>query len=128
MDLKVKHTPVLVKEVKRVKAFLTIMLGFQFCELTGPADERQGILVAATEDSECYLLLEEDQHPKNVDTGPGMPMIIRTDDCLKDYFTLADKGVLISKKPEYSSKGLSVEISDPWGNSYILLEERNYQD
>jgi hypothetical protein len=56
-------------------------------------------------------------------------IIINTDDCLRDYYNLRKaEEIKFYSKPKYLPEGLSFEVSDKWGNGYILLENRNYTD
>lgn len=51
-----------------------------------------------------------------------------THDCLEQYCRLKAKGVDFKSQPVYADQGLQAEFSDPYGNTYKLLEPRNYND
>lgn len=57
----------------------------------------------------------------------AQPVLLFTADCLRDYNRLKKRGVVFSDKPWYIEAGLAVGFSDPYGNSFMLLERRNYQ-
>lgn len=52
---------------------------------------------------------------------------ILTDDCVQEYHRLKKNGVFFSSAPGYTAIGLQAEFNDPFGNRFILTEERNYK-
>ena len=124
MNLTVKYTPVLVNRPEMVKDFLTRILGFSFWQKTSIADGQEGIIVGEKDNANAYLLLIKDS--AGSEKSCPTPIIINTDDCIKDYHNLMEQGVEIVKKPQYTALGLAAEIADGEGNHYTLLEERNY--
>jgi predicted enzyme related to lactoylglutathione lyase len=125
MHLKVKYTPVLVNRPEKVRDFLVDMLGFSFCQQTTLVDGQEGIIVGENDTAEsCFLLLKGTEAQK---TCPS-PIIINTEDCLRDCHDLQNRGINIIKKPEYTDLGLTAEIADADGNRYTLLEERIYSE
>jgi len=59
------------------------------------------------------------------ETQPGKPVIINTPDCLKSCFQLSACGVKIIDHPYYTTDGLAAELSDQFGNRYLLIEKRS---
>jgi len=55
-------------------------------------------------------------------------IILNTDDCLKEYHNLKTAGIDFIDQPQYLAIGLAAEFNDDYGNQYILLEERNYNE
>lgn len=126
MNLTVKYTPVLVARPDRVKDFLTRILGFSFWQKTNITGGQEGIIVGEKDKASAYLLLIKD--PAASQPNCQAPIIINTEDCIKDYHDLMAQGVEIIKKPQYTALGLAAEITDGEGNLYTLLEERDYSD
>lgn len=124
MNLKVKYTPVLVKDPQKVRDFLVEMLGFSFWQLTTALGGQKGIIVGESDSSEACFLLLKDSDTKSCPS----PIIINTQDCLRDCHNLQSRGIRIIKKPEYTDLGLTAEIADHDGNRYTLLEERIYSE
>lgn len=120
MSLSIKYVPISVTKLETAILFFKEQLGF---EQTEPAtlfqSERQLIVKSPTGDT-SFLLLENNhaQSPSKI--------VLKTDDCIKDYHTLKAKGVTFQTQPNYLDEGLSACFSDPFGNQYILLEERSY--
>lgn len=65
---------------------------------------------------------------KNFTTGAEDRMVIQTSDCIQIYCQLKSQGISFIKEPGYTSKGLSADFIDPFGNIYSILEERNYDN
>ncbi len=53
---------------------------------------------------------------------------VYTNDCLRDYYLLKKEGVRFLSEPYYTMAGLVAEFIDHSGNTYLLVEERNYSD
>jgi hypothetical protein len=64
----------------------------------------------------------------NLPTDPGSSRIIYTDDCLRDYYFLRKEGVRFLNEPTYTTGGLAAGFIDFSGNTYMLVEERNYTE
>lgn len=69
----------------------------------------------------CLMLVKHDEKESE-------PTVIYTNDCLRDFCKLKNKGIALFSAPVYRMKGLSVEFLDPSGNHILLLEERDYTD
>ncbi|MXV17036.1 VOC family protein [Hufsiella ginkgonis] len=122
MDLTLKYTPVQVKDPESVKDFLLDFFGFIYWRKAFITGNLEGIIVGLNVTDPHRMLL--------VNGGPGSAgtLIINTDDCLKDYNELLQKGISPGQKPQYTAMGLAVTIEDASGNKYVLLEEREYEE
>ncbi len=120
MGQSAKFFYVQVKQLNDADAFYTNCLGM-LTEKTTIADQEKGILVKAN--GETNILLSEHKHQNQT-----KKIVLKSDDCLEDYCRLKSRGVVFKKKPSYLSEGLSVEFSDPYGNDFIILEQRNYNE
>ncbi|RVU01240.1 hypothetical protein EOD41_04545 [Mucilaginibacter limnophilus] len=122
-EMKLKYVPVYAGDFEEQLKFYTEKLGFKV------ADN-----VLFYEDAECTLLETGDydvllaisKHNPHTDTKGCI--ILNTDDCLNDHYRLRTAGVQFDTEPEYQPIGLVAEFSDPCGNKFVLLEERNYNE
>jgi hypothetical protein len=103
--------------------FFNEKLGFNVNEEIMLDDELTCTPVQLNNAELCIGLVEDKQN-----TGFKTRIVLATDDCLKDYHNLKLAGVSFEKQPRYLSNGLSAEFSDSYGNQYVLLEERNYNE
>jgi hypothetical protein len=87
-------------------------------------DKKQDHTPMQIENSDQYLNLIVDKD----NSGFKTRIILNTDDCLKDYHNLKTLGVNFKEQPQYLAAGLYAEFNDDYGNEFILLEERNYND
>lgn len=55
-------------------------------------------------------------------------IVLKTDDCIRDYHLFRQKQLDTITKPRYVDNGLELCFSDPSGNRFILLEERDYSE
>jgi len=90
-------------------------------ELSFLPEKEQCILVKP--DDNTSIFLTEAKHDNQT-----RQVILNTSDVLEDYCRLKAKGIEFSKKPVYLSEGLSAAFSDPYGNEYVILEQRNYNE
>ncbi|RBQ04916.1 hypothetical protein DRW42_17525 [Pedobacter miscanthi] len=120
MNQSAKLFYVQVKQLNDADSFYTNCLGM-LTEKTMIADREKGILVRA--DDETNIFLSERKHQNQTNK-----IVLNSDDCLEDYCRLKSRGVIFKKTPSYLSEGLSVEFSDPYGNDFIILEQRNYNE
>jgi len=120
MSQSAKFFYVQVKQLNDADAFYTNCLGM-FTEVTMICDEEKAILVKVDGDTNIFLSEHKHQNQTN-------KILLTSDDCLEDYCRLKSRGVIFKKAPSYLSEGLSIEFSDPYGNDFIILEQRNYNE
>ena len=53
---------------------------------------------------------------------------IYTNDCLRDYYFLKKEEMRFLSEPSYTMDGLIAEFVDHGGNTYVLVEKRNYSE
>jgi len=113
-----------VKEPKKTLLFMTQYLGFfnygTLSELEKPG--RHGFMVKNKWGNNFFIALQSDS------CLPPQPLMVNTDDCLRDYYCLDKAGVKCQGTPSYTSNGLQLTVTDHSGNKYILLEQRDYSD
>jgi hypothetical protein len=98
-------------------------LGFDMAEKIALHNQTEYFPVRVN-NTALYLGLVIDTHQ----SGFKSRLILNTDDCLKDYHQLKTAGVNFNTPPEYMPIGLAAEFNDDYGNQYILLEERDYNE
>ena len=55
-------------------------------------------------------------------------IVVKTDDCLRDYYLFSKKKISNLTKPRYVDRGLELCFSDPSGNQFVIIEERDYTE
>jgi predicted enzyme related to lactoylglutathione lyase len=109
-----------VMQLNEAKDFFNNLLGMN-TEMTILAGREKCILVKPN--SETSIFLSEKRHLNQTNK-----ITLKSDDCLEDYCRLKANGVSFKKAPAYLDEGLCVEFSDPFGNDYTILEQRNYTE
>ncbi|MFD0942153.1 VOC family protein [Pedobacter boryungensis] len=116
MKLELEYTCLKVKDVEEAVIFLKSILDL---ELENVNDLQKTILVT---NSNHKIELQE-----CIDHIENQQVLLLTKDCIQDFYTLKSRGVYFVTTPDYTSLGLMAEFLDLYGNSYRLLEERNYK-
>lgn len=108
-----------VGNLEQATAFFSDFLGMeveQFSFDTSPC-------VIVKQDKETHILLSEKSYSNQINE-----IVIKTNDCIEHYCLLKSKGVSFKCAPTYFPEGLKAEFTDDYGNRYILLELRNYDN
>ncbi|MGF7082870.1 VOC family protein [Mucilaginibacter sp. UYCu711] len=121
--MKIKYTQIFVKDMEEAVSFFTKKLGF--CASDKIAfDKENDQIPMRINNADQYVNLVEDKG----ESGFKSRIILSTDDCLKDYHNLKTLGIDFKEQPQYLAVGLCAEFNDNYGNAYVLLEERNYNE
>ncbi|MGN7987315.1 VOC family protein [Pedobacter sp. 22226] len=120
MSPSAKFFYVQVQQLNDADAFYANCLGMPTEATIFPGQEK-GILVKA--DDKTSIFLSEHKHQNQTNK-----IVLQSDDCLEDYCRLKSRGVIFKKTPSYLTEGLSAAFSDPYGNEFIILEQRNYNE
>ncbi len=104
-------------------SFFTKKLGFNATDKL-VLDKTQHHTPMQIDNSGQYLNLIVDKD----NAGFKTRIILNTDDCLKDYHNLKTMGINFKEQPQYLASGLCAEFNDDYGNEFILLEERDYNE
>lgn len=119
MSISIKYVPISVTKLETAVNFFKEQLGLEQTEKAMLFQSEKQLIVKSLNGDTSFLLLENSpQSPSKI--------VLKTDDCIKDYHTLKARGVVFQTQPNYLDVGLSASFSDPFGNQYILLEERSY--
>lgn len=128
MTEELTYLNVCVKDPEKTIRFLTQHLGFfnyrRLNEIEKPA--KQGFLIGNKFGNNYFIPLQS--KPDIQAISINKPMVINTDDCLRDYHKLRMAGINFEGMPRYTPNGLEVVVADKNGNRYTLLEKRNYDD
>lgn len=117
------YIPVIVNKLDRALRFFTGKLNFIIAEELEMLPGLKSMVVCPPNRS-IFLVLVESGSPSHVYSRNKI--LIKTDDCIRDYCTFKKAGVRFKSEPQYFSAGLMANFSDPFGNLYSLLEVRNY--
>jgi predicted enzyme related to lactoylglutathione lyase len=118
--MRVKYIPVFVTDIEEGINFFKEKLG---CNLLDKMVLNSTEYQLIETNGLCLALTVDEQG-----TGLKTRVIINSDDCLKDYHNLKIAGVCFNNSPQYLPVGLAANFNDDYGNEYVLLEERNYND
>ncbi|MBB2143855.1 hypothetical protein GM921_00020 [Pedobacter sp. LMG 31464] len=119
MKLALVYTCLKVNDICSATQFLRDILGFEEDKFN--LDVFDGGLVFTNGEHHKIVLVECAEEVQNP------TILLLTNDCIRDYHSLLDKGIRFTKTPDYTDNGLIAEFLDPFGNCYCLLEERNYK-
>ena len=124
MTEELTYAEICVKEPRATLKFLTQYLGFVNVSNLYNAEDpgRPGFLLRDKSGRSYFIPLYADHDSYN------SPIVINTDDCLKDYYLLDKQGVQFDGIPGYTSIGLKAVAVDDNGTRYTLLEYRDYTD
>lgn len=119
MDFNKGYRVVFVKCKETSLSFFMNVPGFAFYENIEIQGKECPILKLSNDD--FVMLVEKDCAEKET-------IVLKTDDCLRDYYLFKQKSIASLTKPRYVAKGLELCFADPNGNQFIMLEERDYTD
>jgi len=117
----IKYIPVYTEDVEKQLGFFTDKLGLEVSGTKSVLFGQECTLIK-TDNPDVFIVLFKQQHNQ----AKSAPIIISTDDCLNDYHSLKMAGVNFYNEPQYTPIGLGAEFLDPFGNRYLLIEERSY--
>lgn len=121
--MRVKYIPVFTDNIDEQLDFFTCNLGFKVSEKKIIYEDAECKAIEAGCPDTFFVLINKDLTPDTRNC-----IILNTDDCLNDYHTLKTSGVVFIDEPQYLPIGLAAYFSDTWGNKFLLLEERNYNE
>ena len=121
--MRIKYVPLFAEDVDEQVRFFTETLGFKPVEKANLYKNGKTRLVSAP-DGDVLIAISDNEAYE----GFKSCIIMNTDDCIKTYHQLKTDGVSFSKEPQYMAAGLVAEFTDGYGNRFMLLEERNYDD
>jgi hypothetical protein len=89
----------------------------------------EGILLKLDANKELYFLIIPSGFTADVlSHSEDFKIIIHTNDCLKEYLFMKEKGIEFDERPQHQPLGLTARFKLADGSQYMLLEERNYAE
>jgi len=127
MIKKVGHITILVKDQDEAAKFYTEKLGFVKREDTLFGEGMRWVTVSPKGQRSLELtLVNADSKEKlcalGKQAGDHVFLTIETDDCLKDYKEMKERGVKFYGKPEVQPYGTEVVFEDLYGNLFDLIQ------
>ncbi len=128
----IAHVALVVRDYDEAIAFFTEKLGFTLVEDTyQPEQDKRWVLVAPPGNPEggATILLaraanEEQAKFVGDQSGGRVFLFLQTDDFVRDYQRLLDKGVRIEREPLEADYGTVAVFLDLYGNKWDLIEFR----
>lgn len=105
----------------------TGVLGFILLENTQLGQGKRWVRVAADRSAQTALLLAKaanDKQQKIIgqQAGGRVFLFLQTDDCLRDYHLMQQRGVHFVEQPRHEDYGIVVVFEDCFGNRWDLVE------
>jgi catechol 2,3-dioxygenase-like lactoylglutathione lyase family enzyme len=127
MNQSLAHISLLVNDYDEAVEFYVDKLNFTLVEDTPLSETKRWVLVAPPGSSGCNILLakaadNEQQSRVGNQTGGRVFLFLYTDNFLRDYQNLIDKGVSIVREPAVETYGKVTVFSDLYGNLWDLIE------
>jgi catechol 2,3-dioxygenase-like lactoylglutathione lyase family enzyme len=127
MIKKIGHVTILVKNQDDAAKFYTEKLGFIKREDTFFGKDMRWVTVSPKKQKNLELtFVNADSKKKLValgkQAGDHVLLTIETDNCMKDYEEMKQKGVKFYGKPEQRPYGTEVVFEDLYGNLFDLIQ------
>ncbi|MGI2032765.1 VOC family protein [Rhizobium panacihumi] len=116
-----------VHDYDRAKAFYCDALGFDCLEDTPQPDGKRWLVVRPNGGEGASLLLaqaasESQKAAIGRQTGGRVGFFLKTDDFARDHAAMLAKGVVFLEQPRHEIYGTVAVFTDPYGNSWDLIE------
>ena len=127
MKQKIAHIALVVKDYDEAIQFYTKKLNFKLVEDTRLSEEKRWVVIAPPGAEESSLLLAKADTEKQSlsignQTGGRVFLFLFTDDFLRDYTAMLEKGVTFVRKLQKEPYGTVAVFEDLYGNLWDLLE------
>jgi catechol 2,3-dioxygenase-like lactoylglutathione lyase family enzyme len=127
MITRVTHVTLYTDDQKALMEFYVDKLGFKV-HTDVPYGDMRWLTLNPVQDPEFELVLFQATKPESKamigkQTPEGPFLVLRTDDCQKDFERLKAAGVTFIKEPTKEFWGIEALCTDPHGNVIDLLEE-----
>ena len=119
--MKIKYLPVFTNDIEKQVSFFTDCLGFEIYGKKPIFSGQESILIK-THSADVFIAIIKD----TANEYRRGHIVLNCDDCLNDYHKLKMAGVIFCNEPQYLPIGMGIEFIDPFGNRYLLIEERSY--
>lgn len=127
MKKRLGHITILVDDYENAVNFYVGKLGFAKIMDNPMGQNLRWISVAPDMENETKLVFVLADTPEKMSrlgsqVANHVLLVIETDDCLRDYNTLKEKGVGFFGEPKQMPWGIEVVFADPYGNRLDLLQ------
>lgn len=132
MNRKIGHITILVSDYDEAISFYTNTLGFVLLTDNQFGEGMRWVTVAPSQESETAIVfVKADTAEKNARVGSQAAqhvfLVIETDDCIRDYHRMKEKGVTFHGEPNDMPWGIEVVFEDLYGNRFDLLQVKSYK-
>jgi len=132
MNRKIGHITILVSDYDEAICFYTNTLGFVLLTDNQFGEGMRWVTVAPSQESETAIVfVKADTDEKNARVGSQAAqhvfLVIETDDCIRDYHRMKEKGVTFHGEPNDMPWGIEVVFEDLYGNRFDLLQVKSYK-
>lgn len=127
MKQQIAHIALVVDDYDEAITFYTEKLNFVLLEDTPQSETKRWVLVAPPGSAGCSLLLskaddEEQRSRVGNQAGGRVFLFLKTDNFLRDYETMLQKGVKFTREPKTEEYGTVAVFEDLYGNLWDLIE------
>ena len=118
---------IVVRDYDEAINFYTSKLDFILLEDTKLNESKRWVVVAPKNSDGCSILLakaigDEQESRIGNQTGGRVFLFLYTDDLLRDYKAMQDRGVVFVRQPVEESWGTVAVFKDLYGNLWDLIE------
>ena len=123
----IAHVTLVVNDYDEAISFYTQKLNFRLVEDTVLSDTKRWVLVAPPGSVETCLLLAKAANEKQKtrignQAGGRVALFLYTDNLMRDYEAMQQKGVAFTSVPRKEVYGTVVVFSDLYGNLWDLIQ------
>lgn len=127
MNQRIAHIALVVKDYDEAIQFYIEKLGFELLEDTKIDKLKRWVVIAPPGAMECCLLLAKAANEQQLasvgnQTGGRVFLFLFTDDFLRDYNKMLEKGITFVRPPKEEPYGMVAVFEDLYGNMWDLLE------
>ncbi len=127
MNQRIAHISLVVKDYDEAIKFYTEKLDFELLEDTKIDELKRWVVIAPPGAKECCLLIAKAANEQQMasvgnQTGGRVFLFLFTDDFLRDYNKMLEKGVNFVRPPKEEPYGMVAVFEDLYGNMWDLLE------
>lgn len=131
MSRKIGHITILVSDYDEAIDYYVNKLGFVLLTDNSFGEDMRWVTVASSRESETAIVfVEADTVEKKARVGSQAAdhvfLVIETDDCLREYHIMKEKGVRFLGEPQEMPWGTEVVFEDLYGNRFDLLQVKSY--
>ena len=129
MKQQLVQVALVVNDYDEAIQFYIDKLGFRLVEDTSLSETKRWVVVAPPRSDGCKLLLakaatEEQQSRVGNQTGGRVFLFLHTDDLMRDYNNMKEKGITFIREPANEPYGIVAVFRDLYGNLWDLIQPK----